>query len=160
MFTPPLVDGTRRRLEDMLDDIMAGVEESKAAQIRHEKAQAEAAERHRVEEQLRREEEERQQEQQRKRLAEQARVDALVADAEAWDQSQKLRAYIGARVAKAQATAEASGCAIGPDSEFGKWVTWACAQADRLDPLVANVTSVSDEGEEANSGDVEDSGPS
>ncbi len=59
------------------------------------------------------------------------------------------------------AIAETGGCEIGPDSEFGKWVTWARAQADRLDPLVANVTSVSDEGEEANSGDEEeDSGPS
>ena len=79
------------------------------------------------------------------RPAEQARVDALLADAEAWDQSHKLRAYINACVAKSQASAKTADSDIGAANEFRKWVAWAHAQTDRLDPLTESPPSVLDE---------------
>ena len=137
-------DRKHRRLEDMLDDIIVGIGESKAAKIRHDKYEAEAKEKQLEKERLRREEEERQQELQRILMAEQARVDNLLADAEAWEESRRLRAYIKACLAKTRRAGKTTERDIGPDSEFGKWLIWARAQADRLDPLVKSPPSILD----------------
>lgn len=137
-------DRKHRRLEDMLDDIIAGIGGSKAAKIRHDKYEAEAKEKQLEKERLRREEEERQQELQRILMAEQARVDNLLADAEAWDQSQKLRKYINACLVKARASTKNTGRKIAPESKFGKWLMWARAQADLLDPLAGSPAFIRD----------------
>jgi len=85
-------------------------------------------------EKLRQEEAERQKEREKERLAEKARVDKLLIDAEKWDQSQKLRKYIDACQAKAQVAAQE----IEADNELAKWFTWAREQANRLDPLAGS----------------------
>jgi hypothetical protein len=144
-------DGKRRRLEDMLDAFMAYIEKAPEEKIKADKARAEAEklaaeaeERRRVAEQLRLEEEERQAELRRARQrvlqAEQARVDELLADAESWEESRRLRAYIKERLSQARR----AGKPIGRNSEFGKWLIWARAQADRLDPLVKSPPSILD----------------
>ena len=145
-----------RRLEDMLNDMITSLAAAREHKIQRDKERAEAekraaeeAERRRVAERLRLEEEERQAELRRARQrvieAEQERVDELMADAEAWDQSLKLRAYINACVAKSQASAKTDESDIGAAHEFRKWVAWAQAQADRLDPLTESPPSVLDE---------------
>jgi len=129
-------DKKRRRLEDMLDDVIERLDGVKAAVIQQKKDEAEAAVRRQEEERRRREEEERKMARQREldriRRAEQARVDQLVADAEAWDQSKKIHGYIAAWISKAEADA---GTKIAEGSEAHKWLAWARAQAEKLDPL-------------------------
>ncbi|MEI6219166.1 MAG: hypothetical protein WCP86_09715 [bacterium] len=113
--------------ETELNDVLTGMEEMSAIKLQRDKAEAEA-------EKLRQEEEKRKLEHQKARQAEQARVDKLLADAEKWDQSQKLRKYIDACQAKAQVSAQV----IEPDNELGKWFNWAREQANRLDPLAGS----------------------
>ena len=73
-------------------------------------------------------------------LAEQARVDALIAESERWEKSNRLRDYIKAKMARA----EAQGKDVGPNSAAGKWRKWALEQADRLDPLKKSPPSILD----------------
>ena len=143
-------DGKRRRLEDMLDAVLAHLGAAPEVKMRADKARAEAEDRRREQERLRREEEERRKAAERVRLAEQTRVDELVADAEAWEQSRTVRAYIEARIAKTEAVA---GAKMVPGSEADRWVVWARAQADRLDPLTESPSSILDDGTEDESGD-------
>ena len=76
-------------------------------------------------------------------LAEQARVDALIAESERWEKSNRLRDYIKAKMARA----EAQGKDVGPNSAAGKWRKWALDQADRLDPLKKSPPSILDTAE-------------
>ena len=133
-------DGKRRRLEDMLDDAVAHLAGTPEGKRQVDKALAVAEERRREEERIRQEEEERQREQQRIRMAEQERVNKLLDDAESWEQSRRLRAYIEARLAKMKADGED----MTQESKSGKWATWARNQADRLDPLVKSQPSILD----------------
>ncbi|MEI6515537.1 MAG: hypothetical protein WCO77_06135 [bacterium] len=114
-------------IETVLSDVLKCMEEFSAFKRQRDKDAAEA-------EKLRQEEAERQKKREKERLAEQARVDKLLIDAEKWDQSQKLRKYIDACQAKAQVSAQE----IEADNELGKWFTWAREQANRLDPLAGN----------------------
>ena len=114
-------------IETVLSDVMICMEEMSEIKRQSDRAEAEA-------EKLRQEEEKRKLEHQKARQAEQARVDKLLADAETWDQSQKLRKYIDACQAKAQVSAQV----IEPDNELGKWFTWARELANRLDPLAGS----------------------
>jgi hypothetical protein len=71
--------------------------------------------------------------------AERKKVDDLLADAAAWEQSRILRSYITA--------VEAGGQPPSAEQEVaGQWIGWAKAQADRLDPLTASPPSVDQEG--------------
>lgn len=129
-------DGLRRRLEDMLDSILAHIAAAPEAKRQGDRAQAAFEARQREEERRQLAQEEAERERLRIRRAEQARVDKLVADAEAWEQARIVRAYIEAWVAKTEA---GTGLKIGGGSEYEQWVTWARAQADRLDPLIRDV---------------------
>jgi hypothetical protein len=60
--------------------------------------------------------------------AEQLRVDSLLADAAAWDQSRVLRSYIEAVGTR--------GRGAGDQESFEQWLDWAKTQADCLDPLM------------------------
>ncbi|MCX6997172.1 MAG: hypothetical protein NTV49_08810 [Kiritimatiellaeota bacterium] len=135
-------DGKRRRVEDMLDDVIAHIGAAPEEKRREDEARAEAEERRREQERLRQAEEERRKERLRVWLAEKARVDELLADAEAAEQSRTVRAYIAAWIVKTEA---AAGAKITPGSEADKWVTWARAQADRLDPLTESPPSLLDD---------------
>jgi hypothetical protein len=59
--------------------------------------------------------------------AERLRIDALLADAAAWEQSRVLRSYIEAVGAR--------GPGAGDQESLGQWLAWAKSQADCLDPL-------------------------
>jgi hypothetical protein len=113
-------DGKRRRLEDALNDVVVGLIE---AALR-KKAQREEQERSR----LRQEELERQREAARQRARqERARVRRLERLWEAANKHQRLRAFV------AQLHDVAG--SVDPDSELGRWLSWADSHVRRLDPL-------------------------
>ena len=70
-----------------------------------------------------------------------ANVSSLMREADQWKRSQDLREFIATteRVAiKQQGQLE-------PDGKTAKWLTWATAQADRLDPFMKSPPSILDE---------------
>jgi len=90
----------------------------------------------------RKEEEELRNREERARLRkkEQARVDALEKDAEAWLKSQQIRSYIEAVRKEGM---ERNGAFIS-ERELDEWLVWAAQQADRLDPLIESPASILD----------------
>ena len=84
----------------------------------------------------------------RKRVLEEARVDRLLRDAAAFQQAREIRAYADAiRELKLK-----DGNAI--PSQLDRWITWAIAQADRIDPIIGNSFLMSmeeDDGEDGGS---------
>lgn len=94
---------------------------------------------------LKREQELKQWERDKARYEEQRRVDELLANAEAWHKSEKLRAYINAYMELVKKAVKMAGTKIHPKSEIGRWETWAKQQADRLDPLVKSPPSILDD---------------
>jgi len=73
--------------------------------------------------------------------AERAKVDKLLSDADAWERSRQLRAYIEF----VRTDAVARGKDVHADSETGKWLQWALEQADRLNPLKESPRSILDD---------------
>lgn len=73
-------------------------------------------------------------------LAEQAKVDGLVAEAGLWRQSHDLRAYIEARTRRH--LAERNSDAM--DEDFDRWQRWALDQVERMDPLCPSPPSILD----------------
>lgn len=123
----------RFRVEQLLDSFFAGLEEAGKAKKRHDDAVAKAEEEKREAQRLQwaledacREEEK--------------RIDALLEQVTEWAKSENLRRFIRARVAKWKA----SGTNMRKGSEAGKWLAWAMAQADRLNPLEVSPPSVLD----------------
>ncbi len=134
-------DGKKQRLENRLNSFLSGLIEVAARKREHEEEQA-------------RREEERQQERQReeaeyeRRVAiyakarkERERVDDLFMRAEAWELSNRLRAFIEAETQK-QIRKHGK---IEPGTEFAEWREWAIKQADRQDPLKESPPSILDE---------------
>ena len=72
---------------------------------------------------------------------EKAKLEKLYMDSSQWHKCQQLRAYIEA---VRQRAIQADGD-IQPGSELEEWITWACQQADRMDPLVESPHSILDE---------------
>lgn len=126
-------EGARFRLENLLGSFFKGLQEAGAWQKWQEEARAKVAVRRREEERARRELVE-------ECEKEEARVAALMADAEAWAKSRTLRAFIRARVSSLRA----NGVETGDGTETGRWALWARVQADRLDPLVKSPPSILD----------------
>jgi hypothetical protein len=83
-----------------------------------------------IEEARKRKEQEERMERERQIKAEQARVDRLLSEATAFRQANDIRAYVG-RIREAYAAS------ADPTSqqELNAWVSWALAQADRIDPV-------------------------
>jgi hypothetical protein len=117
-------DGRRQVVEDLLNDVIAGLIVAAEAKRQHEiemererKEWAEAERRRLEMEQRRREEAE--------------QLKALEQEAAAWTRSQQLRAYIDAleREALKRVGAAEKG------SKLQRWIEWARRHADRLDPL-------------------------
>ena len=69
-------------------------------------------------------------EQERQQQREQARIDRLLTDASALRQAGEIRSYVE-RVVNSVA---AEGPEL-PSAQLDTWVTWAIAQADRIDPV-------------------------
>ena len=74
-------------------------------------------------------------------LAEQAKVDGLVAEAGLWRQSHDLRAYVETKTRRHLAERNANAM----DEDFGRWRRWALDQAARMDPLCPSPPSILDE---------------
>ncbi len=117
-------DGKKQRIENVLNAFMAALIQAAAAEREHriqrEKWAREQAERER-----------RQREWQRRKQAEERQLWALFTDAECWQKSQQIRAYVQA----VQESAERTLGRIEPASPLEEWIGWARQQADRLDPL-------------------------
>ena len=136
-------DGQRGRIEGYLNQFVVGVIKMATVQ-REAKLETERREREWQEEKNRRAEQE------RARAAiwakiqtERAKVDALQADATAWEEARQIRIYIEA----VRQDALARGKNIGKKSELGKWLAWAQNQADRIDPLKKSPPSILDDEE-------------
>ena len=128
------VDGKIQRVEDCLNDFIAGLVRA-AAQKKADRAERERREREWEEERRYREE--------RARLCreEQARVEALEKDVGNWHKSQQIRAYVGA----VRKDAIKKHGKITPGSELDEWLMWANQQANRFDPLTESPPSILDE---------------
>ncbi len=117
-------DGKRQRIESILNAFIAALIQAASVErehrIQHEKWAREQAERER-----------RRQEWQRRKQAEERQLWALFTDAECWQKSRQIRAYVQA----VQENAERTLGGVQPGSALEEWIGWARQQADRLDPL-------------------------
>lgn len=118
------VETETRRLDGVLNDIVKGLlitaEALRIDRIAREKA-----------EQERRAAAERQAELERQRQEEEARRQKLEEQVTRWVRSQNLRRYLEA----VETAAVQRDVATSPESALGKWLAWARAHADRLDPV-------------------------
>ena len=134
-------DSEKNKVEDRLNKFVAGLV-SCAARMKEHEAEQERLAQQRREEERRREEEAKLRAEKRQRFqTEQKRVELLMQQAECWQASQNVRAYIEARKHKHLA----SHGQIESDGDFAAWLVWATQQADRLDPLTESPHSILDE---------------
>lgn len=121
-------DGKRKLLESHIDGFINGLflaaEKGKANRLEREK-----------EHQKWEAEERRKGEEERIRQQEQEQLDILEKEAMRWHRSKIIRTYIEATTA---AYIQKNG-KIEPGSKFDQWKIWASQQADRLDPLMAQI---------------------
>jgi hypothetical protein len=114
-------DSEKTRIEDGINQILiAWLEELGKERIQRRRREEEDRER---QEHNRRAQELREQQE-----TERLRLDALLADAAAWEQSRILRCYIEAVGARSRGA--------GDQESFEQWLDWAKTQADSLDPLM------------------------
>lgn len=121
----------KKCLDGMLNKVATGLvaaaEANKVA-----RAEAERRERERKEEQKRREEEEKhREERERLKRLEAARVQDFGEKLDAWERAGRIRAFAAA----VRAEAETRNGSIPPGSELDRWLLWAFARADRIDPV-------------------------
>lgn len=127
-------DGNSQRLEAVLDDFISGMLAIGAAKRKWE-LELERWHKEREDQQRRVEEEE-----SRRREAA-ARVSRLRSDAAGYLEAERIRSYVAAVQARAQATDGA----LDPEGGLARWVKWALEQADRLDPMARrDLPSLSD----------------
>jgi hypothetical protein len=137
-------DTKRKQLEDSLDAFVIGLIK-RAANKKEYRRQEEEKERQRQEmARLREEEQQRQAELRRKIQEEQERVSKLVTDAENYQKSQQVRAFIAAVEREHQ---NGNTVYVNVD-EYERWIKWARDQADRLDPLSDSPPSILDQAAE------------
>ncbi len=117
-------DSTRRRLEDVLNDVVLGLvvladaKRARRLQREREERERQEAERLRIEaERQRREELERRQ--------------LLERQVESWTKAQQVRAFVDEVERRAQAKDKSTE----PGAKLAEWIAWARRHADRLDPL-------------------------
>jgi hypothetical protein len=112
------------RIEDQLGEILARlVAEAGRARIRRREREADRL-RWEEQERLRRKQADRER-------AERARVEKLLAEAEAWRRADTIRRYVRA----VEQLAADHGVNIGEGTDLGTWVRWAGEQAEKLDPV-------------------------
>ena len=134
-------DSKTKQLEDSLNAFIVGMLRMATWEKKHMEEMREK-ERQRQEWLRQREEEKRLRAEKRRRIEEeQARVLALVSDAENWRKSQLIREYI----AEVERQINADTCTLQTDANFEDWLLWAKQQADRLDPLTSSPKSILDE---------------
>jgi len=127
-------DGKKQRLENCLGRFITQLEAVAVTIKKQREEREEAARRRRAWEEERAE---------KLRLIheEEERVKDLHAEVDAWHRSERVRRFIDT----VRAAAIAKHGAIGVGSELERWLTWAAAQADRIDPLVESPHSILDE---------------
>ena len=132
-----LETGLRKLVVDLVRE--AGL---KRIRIRQEQ---EARKRREEEERIQRQKEEKlrkmQEDLERRQQAEQTKVNRLVSDANAWDQSRIVRQYLDAIC---QVLLRRHG-AIPTEGQTAEYLAWARQQVDRMDPLTPSPPSVLDE---------------
>lgn len=122
-------DRRERVIEDSLNEIIVAFVEVGAALRRHraEEARKEAERQERARQH---------QEAERRRKAEEARRKNLEARADAWARAETVRRF----VAEVERRARANGQT--PSPELRRWLSWAEAHAERLDPLAQGVDAL------------------
>lgn len=117
-------DGNKKSLEDQLNDIVAGIIET-FERIRQRKIEEKIQAQRKLEEQQRREEELR-------RIREEgSRREQLEQQAENWRKSKDIYDYLKA----CEEYFITQGREVDSESAEAKWLAWAKAHADRLNPL-------------------------
>jgi len=117
-------DSARRRLEDVLNDVVLGLvvvaDAKRAVRLEQERQERDAreAKRRRIEAE----------ERQRKELE---RRQLLERQVESWTKAHQVRAFVD----EVDRRAQAKGKSTEPGTELGEWIAWARRHADRLDPL-------------------------
>ena len=117
-------DGNKKTVEEHLGRFVLGLHEA-AVHLRQERLEREESEKRHQEEQQRREEVERQQ------LAEANAVKQLEATAEQWERSCRIKDFL--RSLEDKVTKSNPEQLNGP--EFQRWLVWAHAYADKIDPI-------------------------
>jgi hypothetical protein len=117
-------DGKKQRLETYVGAFVLQLE-TLADRVLAHRRELEKAQEERRQQEIERAEHE------RRARVEEERFRALQAEANAWHQSRRLRQYIEA----VRVDARTKHGATEAGSELDRWLVWACAQADRLDPL-------------------------
>ena len=110
-------DAKTRRLEDQLNDVIAGLITAAAA-FRRQRLEREERER------KWRAEEERRRQLEQVRREKQEELQRLLQEVEAWQRANLIRNYVRAKLS-----------AIPSDPELDDWATWASGLADEVDPL-------------------------
>jgi hypothetical protein len=117
-------DTSRAPLEQKIDRIVDALRQRLEEEIRR-------AERQRIEQIFKRYEALGDLRRERRRAELKQRAECLMLDVDAWRQSKRVRAYLGAF----RTTVEKWSGPIDPTSEVGKWFRWASSYAESLDPL-------------------------
>lgn len=117
-------DGAVRLVDEMIPEIVRGILEHVEDMRARKEASARVARQQAVEAQRRHQEEQR-------RKEAQARVDSMILEVEAWERAGRVRRYLRAL----ERTALQQNGRIDPGSEMDRWLEWAHAVADRIDPL-------------------------
>jgi hypothetical protein len=103
-----------------LNDVIVGLLQEAARNRLRDEKWAEQRRQYELQEQLQREAEERVR-------RDKQRIDKLFADANRWENSNRIRLYV-------QQACEAGCAPIGEEQSIDEWMGWALAVADRLDP--------------------------
>lgn len=127
-------DGAKQRLEQRIGEFVLQVERFAEALREDRRKRDERLERQRAWEAER-------SERLREIAEEEERLRALDSEVDAWLRSQRIRQYVEA----VRASAIRNGADVSTDIELGRWIAWATAHADRLDPLVKSPPSILDE---------------
>jgi hypothetical protein len=122
-------DGARSKLEDQLNSIMIGLIVGVDTERRWRRRHEDADRQHREDEQKRRQ-------QAQEQLKQEQKINGLNQMVQNWDQAARIRAFI----VDIQSTNEQRGRSIEEGSDLAKWMAWALAHADAIDPLGAQRT--------------------
>jgi len=119
-----IADGKVRRVEQMVREIVVAMLKEVDVALERRRVQWEEQRRAMEAADARRREEE-------QRRLEQKELDDLVAQAERWELSERLRRYR----AEAEEVARTAGALDDPSSKMHAWLRWVANVADRVDPL-------------------------
>jgi hypothetical protein len=122
-------DGDKHHVEDYLNSFIAGLIQT-SEDIKNERIREDQRKKEREEWERKRREEEQQ------RWEEERRIKDLEQKLGAWQQSRHIRAFIEA----VRENALQKHGNILPDSDLAKWLMWAEARANRIDPITSGQT--------------------